>query len=140
MILWVKVFHILSLIAWMAALFYLPRLYVYHAGLVNQNDTAATFKVMERRLLKLIMTPAMIATWVFGIWLAILMGSFSSGWLHTKLLLVLILSGFHGFLSYALKQFAADRNRFSPRFWRFANEIPTILLVFIVILVVVKPF
>jgi TIGR00701 family protein len=135
-----KTLHILSLIAWMAGQFYLPRLFVYHADAPAGSATSETFKVMERRLLKAIMTPAMIATWVFGLWLAFEAGFFSSGWLHAKLAFVLALSGFHGFCARCVRDFAADRNTRSSRFFRIANEVPTLLLVAIVVLVVFKPF
>ncbi|MQT12880.1 protoporphyrinogen oxidase HemJ [Segnochrobactrum spirostomi] len=137
---WLKILHILSLIAWMAAMFYLPRLMVYHADAAPGSDKAETFKVMERRLLKAIATPAMIATWVFGLLLAWQGGWFVSGWLHAKLLLVLILSGVHGYLAGAVRRFAADANTKSARFYRILNEVPTVLLIGIVILVVLKPF
>lgn len=137
---WLKVAHILSLIAWMAGSFYLPRLYVYHADAAPGSATSETFKVMERRLLRAIMTPAMIATWVFGLWLAIDGGWFTAGWMHGKLAFVLALTAFHGFCAKWMKDFAADRNRRPARFYRIANEVPTVLLVVIVILVVVKPF
>ncbi|WP_181705114.1 protoporphyrinogen oxidase HemJ [Chthonobacter rhizosphaerae] len=139
--LWLKTAHILSLIAWMAAVFYLPRLFVYHADAVKGSPTSETFKVMERRLLKAIMTPAMIATWIFGLWLAIRGGWFTDGslWLHLKLVFVLALSGFHGACAAWTRAFAEDRNTRPARFYRIANEVPTLLLVAIVILVVVKP-
>ncbi len=137
---WLKVLHILSLIAWMAAMFYLPRLMVYHVDAAPGSDKSETFKVMERRLLKAIATPAMIATWIFGLLLAWQGGWFVSGWLHAKLLLVLILSGMHGYLAGAVRRFAADKNTKSARFYRILNEVPTVLLIGIVILVVLKPF
>jgi putative membrane protein len=139
--LWLKAFHLMSLIAWMAALLYLPRLFVYHAGAAPDSELSDTFKVMERRLLRGIMTPAMIGTWIFGLWLAIVGGYFSNGgWLHVKLLLVVAMSGFHGFCVRWMKDFAADRNRRTARFFRLVNELPAILLVGIVLLVVLKPF
>lgn len=137
---WLKVLHILSLIAWMAAMFYLPRLMVYHADAAPGSDKSETFKVMERRLLKGIATPAMTATWIFGLLLAWQGGWFASGWLHAKLLFVLILSGLHGYLTGAVRRFAADANTKSARFYRILNEVPTVLLIGIVILVVLKPF
>lgn len=137
---WLKVLHILSLIAWMAAMFYLPRLMVYHADAAPGSDKSETFKVMERRLLKAIATPAMIATWIFGLLLAWQGGWFASGWLHAKLLFVLLLSGMHGYLAGAVRRFAADANTKSARFYRILNEVPTVLLIGIVILVVLKPF
>jgi putative membrane protein len=139
--LYIKAFHIMAMVAWMAAMFYLPRLYVYHAGVAPGSEASETFKVMERRLLKAIMTPAMIATWVLG--LTLMFGFIdwrASGWLHAKLLFVILLSGFHGALSKWRKDFAADANSRSPRFYRIANEVPTLLLIIIVVLAVVKPF
>jgi putative membrane protein len=138
--LWLKTLHILAVISWMAAMLYLPRLMVYHAEAPAGSALSETFKVMERRLLKGIATPAMIATWIFGLWLAWDAGFFSSGWLHAKLLLVVVLSGIHGFLAGAVRKFAEDRNTRSARTWRILNEVPAVLLVFIVILVVFKPF
>ncbi|MEH3145374.1 MAG: protoporphyrinogen oxidase HemJ [Methylobacterium frigidaeris] len=138
--LWIKAGHILALIAWMAAMLYLPRLFVYHAAQPAGSAQSETFKVMERRLAKAIMLPAMIATWVFGIILAVQSGAFSQGWLHAKLLLVVAMSGLHGWFSRMVKDFAADRNTRSPNFYRVVNEVPTLLMIAIVILVVVKPF
>ncbi len=138
--LWGKVLHILSFVAWMAAMFYLPRLMVYHVDAAPGSVQSETFKVMERRLLKAIATPAMISTWIFGLYLAWAGGFFSDGWLHFKLLLVLILSGVHGFLARQVRAFAEDRNRLSGRFYRILNEVPTVLLIGIVILVMFKPF
>ena len=138
--LWLKTLHILAVIAWMAAMLYLPRLMVYHAEAAVGSATSETFKVMERRLLRGIATPSMIATWVFGLWVAYEAGFFSSGWLHAKLLLVLVLSGLHGYLAGAVRKFAEDRNTVSARTWRILNEVPAVLLVFIVALVVLKPF
>ncbi|WP_067338397.1 protoporphyrinogen oxidase HemJ [Stappia indica] len=138
--LWLKVLHIISVIAWMAAMFYLPRLFVYHAETVPGTPQSETFKVMERRLLKAIMTPAMISSWVFGLWVAYEGGFFSSGWLHAKLTLVLVMSGLHGYLARCVRQFAADANTRSSRHYRIVNEVPTVLMVLIVILVVIKPF
>lgn len=136
----VKSAHIVSLVAWMAGMLYLPRLFVYHAECQPGSVQSETFKVMERRLLKAIMLPAMIATWVFGVWLALTAGFFTVGWLHLKLLLVLILSGMHGYFSKLAKDFAADRNARPAKFFRLINEAPTLLLIAIVLLVVVKPF
>jgi putative membrane protein len=127
----------------MAGMLYLPRLFVYHASAKHGSELSATFKVMERRLLKLIINPAMIATWVFGLMLIWLMGKeafLAAGWLHAKLVLVLAMSGLHGYLARLVKQFAADRNRRPPKFYRIVNEIPTVLLILIVLLAVVKPF
>lgn len=138
--LWLKALHIISVIAWMAAMFYLPRLFVYHAETVPGTRQSETFKVMERRLLKAIMTPAMISSWIFGLWVAYEGGFFSSGWLHAKLMLVFVMSGLHGYLARCVRQFAADANTHSSRHYRIVNEVPTVLMVLIVILVVIKPF
>jgi putative membrane protein len=140
--LWMKTLHILALIAWMAGMLYLPRLFVYHAEAGAGTPQSETFKVMERRLLKAIINPAMIVTWVAGLWLAIKGGWFSggNGWLHAKILLVVLLSGLHGYFSASVRRFGNDANTRSAKHWRIMNEAPTILLVLIVILVVVKPF
>ncbi|WP_428698888.1 protoporphyrinogen oxidase HemJ [Stappia sp.] len=138
--LWLKAFHIISVIAWMAGMFYLPRLFVYHAETEAGTPQSETFKVMERRLLKAIITPAMIATWVFGLWVAHEGGFFSSGWLHAKLAVVLAMSGLHGYLAKCVRVFAADANTRTSRHYRIVNEIPTAFMVIIVILVVLKPF
>jgi putative membrane protein len=137
---WLKVLHILALIAWMAGMLYLPRLFVYHAEAEAGSVQSETFKVMERRLLKAIMNPAMIVTWIFGLWLALQGGWFASGWLHAKLALVIAMSGLHGYLAATTRRFAADRNTKSARFYRVLNEVPTLVMIGIVILVVVKPF
>jgi protoporphyrinogen IX oxidase len=137
---WLKAFHIIAVIAWMAGMLYLPRLFVYHCQADVGSMQSETFKVMERRLLKAIINPAMIATWVLGLWLAWSGGWFKAPWLHAKLLLVILLSGVHGMLSRYVKDFAADRRRKSQKFFRIINEVPTVLMILIVILVVVKPF
>jgi putative membrane protein len=139
---WVKAFHIISIIAWMAGLLYLPRLFVYHAGVAADSDTSQTFKVMERRLLRAIMTPAMIATYVFGILLAMTPGvvDWRERWFIAKLCLVAALTAIHVMLANWQRDFAADRNRRSQRFYRIINEVPTLLMIIIVILVVVRPF
>ena len=140
---WLKALHIIAVIAWMAGLLYLPRLFVYHAAAAPGSEQSETFKTMERRLLKAIMTPAMIATWLFGlamIWSMGLAAFKASGWLHAKLLLVLAMSAMHGVMSRWQADFAADRNRHPQKFFRIANEIPTLLMILIVILAVVKPF
>lgn len=138
--LWVKAFHIISVIAWMAAQLYLPRLLVYHAESPAGSEKSETFKVMERRLLRGIANPAMIATFVFGIWYATWLGVWGDGWLHAKLAVVLALSAYHGLVARWVRAFANDRNTHSARFFRMVNEIPALLMVAIVILVVVKPF
>jgi putative membrane protein len=137
---WVKAFHIIAVIAWMAGMLYLPRLFVYHCEAEPGSKQSETFKVMERRLLTAIVNPAMIATWVLGLWLAWLGNWFAAPWLHLKLLLVVALSAAHGFFSKLVKDFAADRNRHSQKFYRIINEVPTLAMIFIVILAVVKPF
>ena len=138
--LWLKAFHIIAVIAWLASLLYLPRLFVYHAGAKAGSETSETFKVMERRLFKIIANPASILVWILGIWLAIETSAWSQPWLHAKLLFVVLLTGFHHFCGAALKRFAADQNTRSVKFYRILNEVPAVLLVAIVILVVVKPF
>ena len=140
--LWTKSFHVISMVAWMAGLFYLPRLYVYHCEVRRGSVESERFKVMERRLLKQIMTPAMLATWAFGILLVLTPGviDWTAGWWHTKLLGVLLMTGFHGATSKWRKDFRDDRNTRPQRFYRIANEVPTVLLLVIVIMVIVKPF
>jgi putative membrane protein len=137
---WAKALHIIAVISWMAGMLYLPRLFVYHCDAEIGSKQSETFKVMERRLLKAIINPAMIATWILGLYLAWSGGWFTSGWFHAKLLLVLLMSGAHGFLTSRVRDFALDRNTRSARFYKIINEVPTILMILIVILVVVKPF
>ena len=140
-ILYIKAFHIISVIAWMAGVLYLPRLFVYHTESKVGSTQSETLKVMERRLLRAIITPAMIATWFFGLILAFTLVNWAdAGWFHVKLVLVVILSGFTGFLSRWTREFAQDRNSHTQRFYRIANEVPTLLMIAIVILAVVKPF
>ncbi len=138
--LWVKALHVISVISWMAALLYLPRLLVYHCDAAAGSDRSETFKVMERRLLKAIATPAMIATWVFGLWTASLLDVWSDGWFMAKMVLVIALSAFHMALAKWVRLFAADANRHDQRFYRIANEVPTVIMIAAVILVIVKPF
>jgi putative membrane protein len=138
--LWIKSFHVIAVIAWMAGMLYLPRLFVYHCESQTGSIQSETFKIMERRLLKAIINPAMIVTWVLGLYLAWDGGWFASGWLHAKLLLVILMSGVHGFLSKSVKVFAADKNVRPAKFYRMINEVPTVLMILIVILVIVKPF
>jgi putative membrane protein len=137
---WLLALHIIAVIAWMAGMLYLPRLFVYHCDAEPGSRQSETFKVMERRLLKAIINPAMGVTWLLGLWLAYDSGFYRSGWFHAKLLLVIVLSGLHGFLSRAAKDFAAGRNRRSAKFYRIINEVPAVLMALIVILVIVKPF
>ena len=137
---WVKVLHIISVISWMAGLLYLPRLLIYHFDAEVGSVQSETFKIMEIRLLRAIMTPAMLASWVFGIWLMVLIDAHKEGWFVSKFFLVLLMSAFHGFQVKWVKEFRDDKRLRSTRFYRFANEGPTILMILIVILVVVKPF
>ena len=137
---WIKALHILAVISWMAGMLYLPRLMVYHAMAEAGSAQSETFKVMERRLLKAIINPAMVVTWLAGLWLAWSGSWFVAGWFHAKLALVLVLSGVHGMMSRWVRDFASDRNTRSAKFYRIANEVPTLLMIGIVILVVVKPF
>lgn len=138
--LWVKALHIISVIAWMAGLLYLPRLFVYHTATTRGSQASETFKVMERRLLRAIMNPAMIATWVFGLLLYFSSGDFTNVWIHLKLVLVIGLSVAHALMARWRKDFEQDKNVRPDMFYRIANEVPTALMVIIVILVVVKPF
>jgi protoporphyrinogen IX oxidase len=141
LLLYIKAFHVIAIIAWMAGLLYLPRLFVYHAESPKGSAQSETFKVMEWRLLKFITTPAMIASWVLGLYLAFRVIDWSAdSWFHAKLALVILLSAFHGLLAKWTKDFAHDRNTRSPRFYRIANEVPTLLMIGIVILVIVRPF
>ena len=137
---WVLVLHIVSVISWMAGLLYLPRLFVYHVDAAVGSESSETFKIMERRLLRAIMTPAMIASWIFGLWLASLTGAFAEGWFHAKLLLLLLLTASHMAMARWRKDFERDENNKSAKFYRVANEAPTLLMIGIVIVVVVKPF
>jgi protoporphyrinogen IX oxidase len=139
---WMKALHIISVVAWMAGLLYLPRLFVYHAGVAPGSEASETFKVMERRLLHAIMTPAMIATYAFGMVLAATphVVDWGDGWMYAKLGLVGVLTGVHFIFARWRQDFADDRNRRPARFYRIANEVPTALMTLIVILVVVKPF
>jgi protoporphyrinogen IX oxidase len=138
--LWIKAVHIIAVIAWMAGMLYLPRLFVYHTEAEPGSKQSETFKVMERRLLKAIINPAMIATWAFGLWLAWDGGFFTASWFHAKLALVVVMSAVHGFYARCVREFAEDRNTRPQRFYRMINEVPTLLMIAIVILVVVKPF
>ena len=140
--LWLKALHIISVIAWMVGLLYLPRLFVYHCDAPAGSLSSTTFKVMERRLLRAIMTPAMLATWLFG--LGLLASSptvdWSSGWVHLKLFLVVVMSGLHGVMARWQRDFADDANRHSARFYRISNEAPAVLMIAIVLTAIMKPF
>ena len=136
-----KALHVIAVISWMAALLYLPRLFVYHADADKGSELSETLKIMERKLLRIIMNPAMIASWLFGLFMvagnpALL----TQGWFHAKLTAALLLSGFHGFLAASRKKFLRDENTRPSKFWRFANEVPSLLMVIIVVMVIVKPF
>ena len=138
---WVKAFHIIAMVAWMAGLLYLPRLFVYHVGTEIGSRESELFKVMEKRLALYIMAPAMVATWFFGIWLLLLAPDWmTQGWMHVKLLCVLVLSVFHMLTAVWRKKLLNDNRDYSGRFFRFANEVPTVLLVVIIIMASVKPF
>lgn len=138
--LWIKALHVMAIISWMAGMLYLPRLFVYHSEAKVGSDKSETFKVMERRLLRFIINPAMVVSWITGLWMAWEIFGFKGGWLHGKLLLVVLMSGLHGYLSKATRLFAEDKNTKSAKHWRIVNEMPTILMILIVILVIVKPF
>lgn len=137
---WMKALHVMAVISWMAGMFYLPRLFVYHCGVAVGSEASETFKVMERKLLRYIINPAMIVSWAAGLWIAIVVFGFHGGWLHAKLALVLILSAYHGYLAKAVADFARDEGRRDHRFWRIMNEVPTLIMIVVVILVIVKPF
>jgi putative membrane protein len=139
---WVKALHLMAVIAWMAGLFYLPRLYVYHMQVPAGDARSELFKVMERRLLKAIMNPAMIATWLFGVALILTPGvvDWSAGWWWLKFASVLAMSWFHQDLARARQEFAADRRPRTERGWRIMNEVPTLLMIVIVLMVIAKPF
>ena len=137
---WIKALHVIAIISWMAGMLYLPRLFVYHCEAEIGSKQSETFQVMERRLLRAIINPAMVVSWVTGLWLAFEAGFFRSGWLHGKLVLVLLLSAVHGLFSRWTREFAEDRNARSQKFYRIVNEVPTVLMIGTVVLVVVKPF
>lgn len=138
--LWVKALHIIAVISWMAGLLYMPRLFIYHTDAAPGSVQSETFKVMEQRLLKVIMNPAMMLTWIFGLYLAWSVYGFQGTWLHAKIALVVLLTVVHIFFSRSVKAFARDDNRRSARYWRYMNEAPTVLMIAIVVLAVVKPF
>ncbi len=139
----IKALHIISFTAWMAGMFYLPRLYAYHVEAAVGSELSEQFKIMERRLLRIIINPAMISTWLFGTLLVLTPGVVDwagDGWWHVKFTMVLLMSGFHGAMSKWRREFLEDRNRRSHKYYRIANEVPTILMLVIVIMVIVKPF
>jgi putative membrane protein len=137
---WAKALHIIAVIAWMAGMLYLPRLFVYHCEAEPGSKQSETFKVMERRLMRAIINPAMVATWFLGLGLAYEGGWFVAHWLQAKIVLVVAMSAVHGLLARWMRDFAADRNRNSQKFYRVINEVPTVLMIAIVLLAVVKPF
>jgi putative membrane protein len=139
---WTKAFHVIAMVAWMAGLFYLPRLFVYHSDMANGSAESERFKVMEYRLLKQIMNPAMILTWVFGLMLVFTPGiiDWRSGWWHVKLFCVIMMTVFHMAMGRWRKDFLHDRNERRAKFYRIANELPTVLLMIIVIMVIVRPW
>ena len=138
--LWIKALHVIAIIAWMAGMLYLPRLFVYHCSAAVGSIQSETFKIMERRLLRAIMTPSMIVAWLTGLYLVWTSGYYMAGWFHLKLLMVLILSGLHGKMSALVRTFAEDRNTKRDTYYRVLNEVPTVAMIVIVIAVIVKPF
>jgi protoporphyrinogen IX oxidase len=141
MYLWLKALHLIAVISWMAGLLYLPRLMIYHCEAERGGELSEKLKIMEYRLLRYIMTPAMLVSWVLGLWLAFgYVGFKGNGWLHLKFALVIALSAAHGFQARWVREFAADANQHSQRFYRYMNEVPTLLMIGIVVLAVVKPF
>jgi putative membrane protein len=138
--LWVKALHIIAVMSWMAALLYMPRLFIYHTDAAPGSDQSETFKMMEQRLLKVIMNPAMMISWLLGLYLAWSVYGFRGGWLHAKLLFVVLLTGVHMLFARAVRAFGRDEHARSARYWRLMNEAPTLLMILIVIMAVVKPF
>ena len=138
--LWLKALHVIAIIAWMAGMLYLPRLFIYHCDASKGSAQSETFKVMERRLLRIIMNPAMIIAWGLGLWLAWAGGHLTAHWFHAKFALVVGMSAVHGYFAGAVRAFLEDRNNKPARHWRLCNEVPTVLMIGIVIFVIVKPF
>ncbi len=138
--LWVKALHIIAIIAWMAGMLYLPRLFIYHCAVEPGSVQSETFKVMERRLLRAIINPAMVLAWVLGLALVTNLGAWGEPWMHAKFAAVIGLSTIHGYFSRWQRDFDNDDNRHSARFYRYMNEIPTVLMIAIVLLVVLRPF
>ncbi len=137
---WIKALHVIAVISWMAGMLYLPRLFVYHCVAEPGSKQSETFKIMEWRLLRVIINPAMIVTWLAGLYMAWAAPWYNAPWFHAKFVLVLILSAVHGVFSRWVKDFRADRNTRSQKFYRIINEVPTVLMILIVVLVIVKPF
>lgn len=137
---WIKALHVIAVIAWMAGMLYLPRLFVYHCEAPAGSPQSEMLKVMEHRLLRIIVNPAMIATWVLGLTLALVTGAYADLWFQLKFVLVLAMSGLHGMFAATVKRFARDANTRPQRFYRIINEVPMLLVIGIVILAIVKPF
>lgn len=139
---WIRALHIISIIAWMAGMLYLPRLFVYHAGATVGSELSETLKIMERRLLRIIINPAMIASWIFGGLMLYARWDFfmGEGWMHVKLLMVVLMTGVHHAYIKYVKLFAADKNTKSAKYFRILNEVPTILMIVIVVMAVAEPF
>jgi len=135
---WIKAVHVIAVIAWMAGMLYLPRLFVYHCQAETGSVQAQTFKIMERRLLRAIINPSMIVVWITGLWMAWKIFGFHGGWLHLKIMVVVLMSAFHGFLASSTRRFACNCNQLSQKTWRILNEVPTLLMIIAVIAVVVK--
>lgn len=139
----IKALHVISVISWMAGMLYLPRLYVYHAAAIPDGEASQTFKVMERRLLRIIINPAMIASWVFGLWMVKLLGWENlkhAGWFHVKLFLLVCMQICHAAFARWRRYFAEDKNQHTAKFYRIMNEVPTVLMIVIVLMVIIKPF
>ena len=137
---WVKAFHVIAVISWMAGLLYLPRLFVYHTQSQVGSNQSETFKTMERRLVRAIMTPAAVVSWILGLWMFYSLNVWDEPWVHAKLTMVVLLTFSHIYMMRWRKWFEADKNEKPEVFYRVANEVPTILMIAIVIFVIVKPF
>jgi protoporphyrinogen IX oxidase len=138
--LWMTAAHVLAVISWMAGLLYLPRLFINHIDAPVGSSTSETFKGMEHRLLKIIMNPAMILSWVLGLYLGYAGGHFSEGWFHVKLLAVVLMTASHMYMAKSVRLFANDANTSTQTHWRMVNEVPTLLMIIIIVMVIVKPF
>jgi putative membrane protein len=137
---WIKAFHVIAVIAWMAGMLYLPRLMAYHSEQPTGSVQSELLKVWEKNLLRRIINPAMIAVWILGLTLAYVTHAYEDTWMQIKFVLVVVMSGLHGFFAASVKRFARDANAYSTRFWRIINEVPFVLVIGIVILVIVQPF
>ncbi len=139
---WVKALHVISVIAWIAGMMYLPRLFVYHSAAEKGSIQSETFKIMERRLYRGIITPAMALTWIFGLTMVLTPGiiDWHQGWVWVKAVSVILLTGIHGYYGRQVRAFATDTNTRPQGFWRVVNELPFVLVIIIVIMVIVKPF